>query len=238
MLAIAIGIKFIHRKGQHKLKVLNLKEVCIRWAKGELLSSDKFVFLLFLRDPAVQRITNEQQLIEYFTSNSKVKLIHDYLEEKCGANVTLIVDGFDELSVELCHKSFFTRLIKQKVLKKARVVVTSRPLASICFHKIVDKRIEILGFDRSSREKFVDDVMMKDYPDELKRLHLHFQRYPNIDAVCYIPLVLCIAILLCIQGYLPSTATEMYTNFVLHTICHYLKRKEIMKEDEKVTKME
>ena len=214
------------------------KEVCVKWAKGELLSSDKFVFLLFLRDPAVQRITNEQQLIEYFTSNSKVKLIHHYLEDKCGAGMTLIIDGFDELNVELCRKSFFTRLIKRKVLKKARVVVTSRPLASICFHDIVDKRIEILGFDRSSREKFVDDIMMKDYPDELQRLRLHFQRYPNIDAVCYIPLVLNIMIFLCIQDYLPSTATEMYTNFILHTICHHLKRKGIMREDEKVTKIE
>ena len=174
------------------------KELCIRWAKGKLLSSDKLVLLLFLRDPAVQRITNEQQLIEYFISNSKVKLIHQYLEEEYGANVTLIIDGFDELDTELCRKSFFTRLIKRKVLKKARVVVTSRPLASICFHGIADKRIEILGFDKSSREKFVDDVMIKDYPDELKRLCEHFQRYPNIDAVCYIPLVLNIMIFLCI----------------------------------------
>ena len=214
------------------------KELCIRWAKGELLSSDKLVLLLFLRDPTVQRITNEQQLIEYFISNSKVKLIHQYLEEEYGANVTLIIDGFDELDTELCRQSFFTRLIKRKVLKKARVVVTSRPLASICFHGIADKRIEILGFDKSSREKFVDDVMTKDYPDELKRLCDHFQRYPNIDAVCYIPLVLNIMIFLCIQGYLPATTTEMYTNFILHTVCRNLKRKKIMKDDEKVTKME
>ena len=79
------------------------KEICVRWAKGELLCSDKLVFLLFLRDPAVQKITNEQQLIEYFTrSPSEVTLIHHYVEEKHGAGVTLIIDGFDELSVDLC----------------------------------------------------------------------------------------------------------------------------------------
>ena len=214
------------------------KEICVRWAKGELLCSDKLVFLLFLRDPAVQKITNEQQLIEYFaTSTSKVKLIQDYLEERCGADVTLIVDGFDELNVELCRKSFFTRLMKRKLLNKARIVMTSRPFASICFHEIVDKRIEILGFEKSTREQYINEALKKD-PEKVKKLLQHLWYYPNIDAVCYIPLVLNIMILLCMLEYLPPTTTKMYTNFILHTICRHLKRKEIMKDDEKVTKME
>ena len=88
----------------------------------------------------MQKVANEQQLIEYFkTPTSKVKLINSYLQEEGGAGITFIIDGFDELSVKLCRESFFTRLIKRKVLKKARVVVTSRPLASICFHEIVDR---------------------------------------------------------------------------------------------------
>ena len=214
------------------------KEICVRWAKGELLHSDKLVFLLLLRDPAVQEITNEQQLIEYFTkSPGKVTLIHHYVREKCGAGVTLIIDGFDELNVELCRKSFFTRLMKRKLLNKARIVITSRPLASICFHEIVDKRIEILGFDKNTREQYINEAL-KNYPKRVKKLQQHLQRYPNIDAVCYIPLVLNIMMFLCMLEYLPPTTTEMYTSFILHTICHHLKRKRIMQNDEKVTKLE
>ena len=217
------------------------KEICVRWAKGELLCSDKLVFLLFLRDPAVQRITNVQQLIEYFTtSTSKIKMISCYLEEKCGADVTLIIDGFDELNVELCRKSFFTRLMKRKLLNKARIVITSRPLGSICFHEIVDKRIEILGFEKSTREQYINEGLKNypDYPKKVEKLQQHFQRYPNIDAVCYIPLVLNIMLFLCVLEYLPPTTTEMYTSFILYTICRHLKRKKIMEDDEKVTKME
>ena len=214
------------------------KEICVRWAKGELLRSDKLVFLLLLRDPAVEEITNEQQLIEYFTkSPSKVTLIHHYVKEKCGAGVTLIIDGFDELNVELCRKSFFTRLMKRKLLNKARIVITSHPLASVCFHEIVDKRIEILGFDKNTREHYINEAL-KSYPEKVKKLQHHFQHHPNIDAVCYIPLLLNIMIFLCILEYLPLITTEMYTSFILHTICRHLKRKEIMKDDEKVTKME
>ena len=213
------------------------KEVCVRWAKGELLCSDKFVFLLFLRDPFVRRITNAQQLIEYFTSNCKVNLICYYLEEKCGADVTFVIDGFDELNIELRYNSFFTRLIQGKLLNKARVVVTSRPLASSGLHRVVDRRVEILGFERSDRERIINEAL-KNNPEKLKSLHRHFQRHPDIDAVCYIPLLLNIMIFLCELGYLPPTITEMYTNFILHTICRHLKRKRQMGDEEWVTKME
>ena len=213
------------------------KEVCVRWAKGELLCSDKFVFLLFLRDPFVLKITNEQQLIKYFTSNSKVNLIQYYLEEKRGADVTFIIDGFDELNVELRCNSFFTRLIQGKLLDKAKVVVTSRPLASSGLHRAVDRRVEILGFERSDRERIINEAL-KNNPEKLKSLHRHFQHHPDVDAVCYIPLVLNIMIFMCELGYLPPTITEMYTNFILHTICRHLKRKGQMGDDDWVTKME
>lgn len=66
----------------------------------------------------------------------------------------------------------------------------------------------------------------------------HLQEYPIIDVVCYIPLIMTIVVFLCMQEYLPPTTTEMYTNFILHTICRHLKRKGEMKDDDKVTKME
>ena len=125
-------------------------------------------------------------------------------------------------------------------MNKARIVITSRPLASICFHEIVDKRVEILGFDKSTREQHINEALKNypDYPKKIKKLRQHFQSYPNIDAACYVPLVLNIMMFLCVLEYLPPTTTEMYTSFILHTICHHLKRKEIMESDEMVTKMD
>ena len=207
-------------------KTTLVKEICTQWAEGLLLTSDKLVLLLLLRDPNVQKITDEQKLIEHFTKvTSKVQQLHNYLQENHGIGVTLIIDGFDELSTELRHESFFRELIEKISLPKAKIVVTSRPSASACLHNVVDKRIEILGFEQSSKNEYVTEAL-QDSPSKLEKLQRHFQQHPNIDAICYIPLIMSIIVFLCMcqPDELPPTATKMYASFILHTICHYLKR--------------
>ena len=205
-------------------KTTLVKQICIQWAEGKLLTSDKLVLLLLLRDPNVQKITNEHQLIEHFTNYSTTEL-HKELVKNHGADVTLIIDGFDELSTQLRHKSFFRELIEKRCLPKARIVVTSRPSASACLHQVVDKRMEILGFEQSSKNEYVIEAL-QDHHSKVEKLQRHFQQYPNIDAICYIPLIMSIIVFLCMcqPDELPPTATKMYESFILHTICHYLKR--------------
>ena len=79
-------------------KTTLVKEICINWAEGKLLTSDKLVLLLLLRDPNVQKITNEYKLIEYFKSSSNTELYEELIKNH-GADITLIIDGFDELTV-------------------------------------------------------------------------------------------------------------------------------------------
>ena len=223
-------------------KTTLVKEICIRWAQGKLLNSNQLMLLLFLRDPKAQKITNVQQLIEYLIpskmASSKTKLLHRYLEDKHGADVTLIIDGFDELgSVELDQESFFTRLIKMQVLNKARIVITSCPSVSPCLHQMVDKHIEILGFKNSGKEHFIYESL-KNYSDKQKQLQQHLQLYPNINAVCYLPLIMTIIVFLCIQDDLPHTITKLYRKFIMHMICRHLKRRGMLKADQKVTSLE
>ena len=205
-------------------KTTFVKQICIRWAEGKLLTSDKLVLLLLLRDPNVQKITNEHKLIEHFANYSTTELYKELVKNH-GADVTLIIDGFDELNAELRHESFFRELIEKRCLPKARIVVTSQPSASACLHHVVEKRIEILGFEQSSKNQYVTEAL-QNYPSKLEKLQRHFQQYPNIDAICYIPLIMSIIVFLCMcqPDKLPPTATKMYESFILHTICHYLKR--------------
>ena len=42
----------------------------------------------------------------------------------------------------------------------------------------------------------------------------------------------------CQPDELPPTATKMYASFILHTICHYLKRVEKIHEDKVINKLE
>ena len=213
------------------------KEMCLQWANDQLLTSDKLVLLLMLRDPNVQKITSTEQLVKYTQLTDQVECVLSYLQNNNGAGVTLIVDGFDELSTELRQTSFFRKLIEGDVLHYVQVVVTSRPSASACLHQCVYRRIEILGFEKSSKEQYVDKAL-KDTPEYLLKLKMHFQQYPNVDALCYIPLNMAIIVYLCLLGSLPPTATKMYESFILHTICRHLKRVGTIPKDTSVTQIE
>ena len=213
------------------------KEICLQWANNQLLTSDKLVLLLMLRDPSIQRITTIEQLVKYTQSTDQVQYVLSYLQNNNGVGVTLIIDGFDELSTELHKTSFFRKLVEGDILYNARVVVTSRPSASACLHQFVHRRIEVLGFEKSSKEQYTYNAL-KDTPVYLNRLKVHFKQYPNIDALCYIPLNMAIIVYLCLLGSLPPTATKMYESFVLHTICRHLKRVGNILNDVSVTQIE
>jgi len=212
------------------------KEICLQWANGKLLTSDKLVLLLMLRDPNIQKCTTTEELVKYIMPENN-KFVCKYLTKTDGVKTTFIIDGFDELSNVLRHKSVFRRLIEGESLPKARVVVTSRPSASACLHQHVDRRIEVLGFEKCSREQYINDAL-KTCPSKLQMLKKHFQHYPNIDAMCYIPLNMAIIVFLCLLGYLPLTATELFANFMLHTVCHYLQRVGKIDQNEHVSKIE
>ena len=204
-------------------KTTLVKEMCLQWANNRLLTSDKLVLLLMLRDPNVQKITSTEQLVRYTQSTDQVQCVLSYLQNNNGVGVTLIIDGFDELSIELRQTSFFRKVIEGDVLHNVRVVVTSRPSASACLHQCVQRRIEVLGFEKSSKEQYANNAL-KDTPEHLHKLKIHFQQYPNIDALCYIPLNMAIIVYLCLLGSLPPTATKMYKSFIINTIRRHLKK--------------
>ena len=204
-------------------KTTLVKEMCLQWANNQLLTSDKLVLLLMLRDPNVQKITSTEQLVRYTQSTDQVQRVLSYLQNTNGVGVTLIIDGFDELSTELRKTLFFRKVIEGDVLHNVRIVVTSRPSASACLYQCVQRRIEVLGFEKFSKEQYVDKAL-KDTPEHLHKLKAHFQQYPNIDALCYIPLNMAIIVYLCQLGSLPPTATKMYESFIINTICHHLKK--------------
>ena len=115
-------------------------------------------------------------------------------------------------------------------------MVTSRPSASACLHQYIHRRIEVLGFEKSSKEQYMNTAL-KDKPDNLHKLKVHFQQHPNIDALCYISLIMAIIVYLCLLGSLPLTATKMHESFILHMICCHLKRVGNTPNDTSVTQI-
>jgi len=205
-------------------KTTLVKEMCLEWAQDIIMEFTQLILLLTLRDPQVQEITNELELVRYFEkSEEKAVKIAEVLKDTEGEGVTFFIDGFDELSTEQREDSFFWELIEGNIFPNARIVVTSRPSASACLYNYVDRVIEILGFEKSSREQYMANALKRS-PDKLKALQKHLQDNPNMDSQCYIPLNMAIMVYLCQLGALPETATSLNEQFVLHTICHYLLR--------------
>ena len=200
-------------------KTILSKEIAFQWADGRLLQYE-LVFLLYLRDPLLHKVQSVDDLLKFLASENTSDLT-EYLTKSHGENVAFVFDGFDEYPVALQNESFITDLIKGKVGGKmfcnSTVVVTSRPTATLFLHHVVDRRIEILGFPREERDKYIS-FSLGDSLDKKQNLFKYLKQHPIIDNLCYIPLHLAILMYLFQQDSLPETLTEMNEFFILNTI--------------------
>ena len=220
--------KFILIEGAPGIgKTVLAKKIAYLWATKELLADVDILFLLFLRDPALQNIKTSEQLIRYISS----KRLDDEQLEKCvdqieELKVGIVMDGFDEYPIKLRKKSFIADLIKGKVFRNCIVVLTSRPTATLSLHDKVDRRVEILGFAQEERDKYISESL--DSPEQQKQLQDYLKCQPIINGLVYVPLHLAILLYLFkIQSKLPETLTEMNESFILHTIYRSLTKNEL-----------
>ena len=93
-------------------------------------------------------------------------------------------------------------------------------------HRVVDRRIEILGFPRNERDRYIS-LSLGDSLDKKCDLEKYFKQQPIIDSLCYIPLYLAILVYLFQQDNLPETLTEMNESFIINTIYRYLERNKL-----------
>ena len=207
-------------------KTILAKEIAYQWANGRLLQEYKLVFLLYLRDPKLHEVKSVNEIFELFTSESSADL-KAYVNKSRGENIAFVFDGFDEYPVALQKESFVTNLIKGendgRMFHNSAVVVTSRPTATLFLHRVVDRKIEILGFPREERAKYIS-FSLGDSLDKKHKLGTYLKQHPVIDNLCYIPLHLAILMYLFQQDSLPETLTEMNESFIINTIYRYLER--------------
>ena len=208
-------------------KTVLAKKIAYLWAKKELLTDVNILFLLFLRDPALQNIKTPEQLIQYLSSkhldDERLKNCVEEIEE---LKVGIVMDGFDEYPTKLRKRSFIADLIKGKVFHNCIVVLTSRPTATIYLHDKVDRRIEILGFAQEERDKYISESL--DSIDQRRQLHDYLKFQPIINGLIYVPLHLAVLLYLFkARSKLPETLTEMNESFILHTIYRSLTKDEL-----------
>ena len=215
-------------------KTILSKEIAFQWANKALLIEKQLLFLIFLRDPYVRKINSLREFVAYAICssllNKNVELISQYLENTSGIDVTIVFDGYDEISCEIRGNSFIAKIINRKILMHCGLVITSRPTASTNLHGNADRRVEILGFTKVDRMRFVRQSL-KGNPIKIKQLETYLEENPFINSLCYIPLNM--TILMCIfkeildsrNHTLPKNQTEINDHFICITISRFLRRK-------------
>ena len=104
-----------------------------------------------------------------------------------GEGVLFIFDGWDELPSKLQGCSIIKDILQGKTLHKSSFIVTSRPTSSMNLHKLVDERIEILGFKKDEQQKYFADCLGDDQ-SKVKKLQQSIKENPVIESSCYLPL--------------------------------------------------
>ena len=192
------------------------KEIAYQWAKGELLKDTKIVFLLFLRDPAVQNLHDLNDLIQYFFKFEPSYLDLDLKQcvetlERDNSDITILLDGYDELK-EKGNDLLIDNILQRKILKQCRIVVTSRPIASEKLQKFADVRVEVLGLTDGSKKDFIQKELPKDAEHLLSYLHKH----RDINNACYMPLMMSTVVHIFKEDKeLPTNQSEIYEQFVV-----------------------
>ena len=202
-------------------------KLCHKWGKGKILQQYRVVLLLRLREKRVRQVKTEKDMFKLHKPIATKELCESH-----GERVLLVLDGWDELPVELRGKdSFFLDLLQGQVLPDAAVLVTSRPHASEIIvtecGDCVFQHIQIAGFTEDNVQAFVGSNIGED-PELLQDFNTYLDSYPHIKSMMYNPLNAAIVV----QVYkdchnqkviIPKTMTELYSSLTRSLLLRYLK---------------
>ena len=210
--------------------------ICQQWEKGQLFKQYKLVILVRLRDPAVKNAEGLADLLPCSNARTAQLLAGVMMEMKC-KDVLFILDGWDELPINLRKKSIFGNLVSPILpssdpFSKSTVIVTSRPIASGDLHKIVSSRVEILGFTAEELRHFFLECLTGDV-EAVKTLLERIEENPKVAGSCYLPLNATILVHLFKndQNTLPTTLYGIFSSLILTCIKRHLKLRAPQYED-------
>ena len=125
----------------------------------------------------------------------------------------ILMDGWDEFNNK-GNDSLIKNIIQRDVLSQCKIVITSRPIASESIQKIADVRVEVLGFTKESRSKYIEKEL-RDYPEKVKSLLCYLNDHSDISRVCTIPIMMTIMVCTFKEiDELPTNQSELYERFI------------------------
>lgn len=209
-----------------------LKHIAYLWATGQLLTSSRLLFLVSLRNPVVKSMSTVNQLVDLFCDTEaralhSSKICASHLFETGGENVTILLDGLDEIPEEMLSDDncLVAKLLDCHALPACNIVVSSRPHASKYIRDNVILRVDIMGFTEDHRKSFIEKSL-EGQEESAEKLLKYIHGHPNINSLCYVPFILTVLLFLFKKGYdIFNSSAELYNQFVYSTIEHHLTTK-------------
>ena len=202
--------------------------ICQQWEKGQLFNQFQLVILIPLRDPAVQNAKSLADLLPCPDTKTAQLLAGIMMEIKC-QDVLFILDGWDELPLNLRQNSLFENLVNSNLpwsnpLSKSTIIVTSRPISSGDLYPHASSRVEILGFTPKELYQFFTECLKGD-TEAVKTLLERIEENPEVAGSCYLPLNATILVHLFKSGRntLPTTLYGIFSSLVLNCMQRHLK---------------
>ena len=201
--------------------------ICQQWEKGQLFNQFKFVILVRLRDPAVQSASSLADLLPC-PDTKTAQLIAGMLTNIRCQDVLFILDGWDELPLNIRGKSIFDNLVNSNSwpnpLSLSTVIVTSRPISSNDLYPRVSSRVEILGFTADELHQFFTECLKGD-TEAVKTLLERIEEIPEVAGSCYLPLNATILVHLFKNDRktLPTTRYGIFSSLILNCMKRHLK---------------
>ena len=216
-------------------------QLCQLWSKGEMLYEWDLMVIIQLRDESTRKAKKFEDLLRYSDDdddddNTSRAIAKDIMKQK-GKGLFLLLDGYDELSKEqLTELSIIQKILNNKLISEATVVVTSRPVAiatlpyefQLGLNQIENQHMEIYGFNETDILKYItlacgaNQHLLHDFHDYISN-----NRF--VLSVMYNSLHCTIVTELYIQYWLngkklliPNTLTGIYNALVVHLLRHNL----------------
>ena len=226
-------------------KTTLMSKISCDWGNKKILPQAKIVILVQLRRLNRKRNIYLHDLIKTACStlsSDEINWLTAYIERKCGEDVVMMFDGYDEYAPGASEDNFVHKIVTKKFLSKSIVIVSSRPAATTHFREDAKRYIEVVGFLKPQVCDYVRtyykykntekaEVLINEEKADI--LIKHLESHPHLFNICYLPLHCAMFVFLSENStVLPKTETDFYRDFTLSILIRSCRKRRYIPDNQ------
>ena len=211
-------------------------QLCKLWSEGRLQYKWDLMIIVEIREDSTRSATDVYDLLRHSHGRnikSVAQSVAKEIEERDGAGLFIIFDGYDEVSeFQNSNQSVVFKILTNELLCEATVVVTSRPNAlkhlPPQFIHTLDQHIIIAGFNETDIDTYINESCQSN-ESLLEHIRSIVNNKPFVRSLMFNPLHCSIIIELFIKywkleqtGFAPDTLAQLYTALLINLLQHDL----------------